>query len=107
MNENLGVRVLRKIKVIGALDPAEAEDMAVALEKIDAAHQALIVERICQWTLADIPRSVEEAYVLLAAYLAADDFTLPKDANWWLQGMRQAQANANIAPAGPIYSQEL
>lgn len=98
--DDLGTRVLRKLKVLGANETPSPEDLALANEKLRTAHYALEVERIVRWTLNDIPPQVENAYVLLGAYEAADDFTVPKEPTWFLQGMRQVQAWVHI-PAQP------
>jgi hypothetical protein len=92
----LAVRVLRKIKVLGANETASAEDLAVATQSVLDAHNALEVQRLTRWTLQDIPRQVELGYVLMAAYLAADEFVVPKEPEWMGQGLRTVQAFVHI-----------
>lgn len=94
--EELAVRVLRKIKVLGANETASAEDIRDALQAVKDAHAALQVQDLVRWTLADIPAEAEVGYVLMASYLAADDFVVPKDEAWMGQGLRHIQALVHI-----------
>lgn len=101
--EQLATRILRKIKVADPQDAADPDDLAVALEKLQAAHFALRAEGLVRWTLADIPPEVQEAYVMCAAALAAEDFGAPVAPDLWLRGLRLVQAYVHIPISGPSY----
>jgi hypothetical protein len=94
--EELAVRVLKKIKVLGATETANDDDRAEAVQAIKDAHYALSVETVLRWTLADIPKEVEMPYVLIGAFYAADAFSVPRDPQWWPMGVKQVQAFVHI-----------
>jgi hypothetical protein len=96
----LAVRVLRKLKVIGATETASAEDLQLATEGIHEAHQVLKNQSLAEWTLQDIPQEVELSYALMGAYLKADDFVQPKDAGWMATGIANVQAFVHVPYTG-------
>jgi hypothetical protein len=51
---------------------------------------------LLRWTLADIPDYAEEAYVLIGGYLAADDFSAPKDPEWMVMGTKIIQSGVHL-----------
>lgn len=93
----LARRVLGKLKVLDAVETPAAADLAKAEEKVRAAHALLKAEGLLRWTLADIPDYAEEPYVLLGAFLAADDFATLKEPDWLVIGMRQIQRGVHVA----------
>lgn len=97
----LAARILHKLRVLDPLEPAGADDLAKALEKLSAAHYALRSQGLARWTLQDIPEEVQEAYVYLGAALAAPDYGAPADPTWGLQGLRMVQAFVHIPIGGP------
>lgn len=103
----LAERVLRKLKVLGAVETASPEDLNVAMQAVTDAHNTLDGHRLLRWTLQDIPKQVDLGYVLMAAYLCADDFVVPKDPGWMVQGMGVVQTFVNIpADCGPTYVED-
>lgn len=106
----LAVRMLRKVKVLGATETASAEDLAVAVQAVTDAHAVLNVAGLLRWTLADIPREVELAYVLIAAHLAADEFVVPKEPGWMVSGVGMVQQYVHLplpaagADCGAVYA---
>jgi hypothetical protein len=98
--DTIALGALRKIKAVSGPEPAADEDMDIARHKALSAHSAIAVQGLLRWTLRDIPDDLLEAYILLTAFFAADDFTLPKDATWWPQGMGMVQAYVQV-PAQP------
>lgn len=103
--EQLATRILRKIKVCDPQDAPDADDLAVALENLQAAHFALRAEGLVRWTLADVPNEVQEAYVLCGASLAAEDFGAPVAPDLWLRGLRMVQTFIHIPITGPSYAE--
>lgn len=99
----LATRILHKLLVLDPQETASAADLQKALEKLRAAHYTLRGQGLVRWTLADIPPEVEEGYVLCGAALAADDYGAPRDANWWVNGMRMVQAFVHVPLSGPSY----
>lgn len=97
----LATRILHKIRFLDPDEAAEGRDLEKGLEKLQAAHAALKVEGLVRWTLADIPVEVQEAYVLIAASLAAEDFGAPADPSWGLRGLRMVQAFVHVPIGGP------
>ena len=71
---DLAIRTLQKLQVLGQDETASPADLAKAVEKVTAAHALLKAKRVLRWTQADIPDYAEEAYVLIAAFLGAADF---------------------------------
>jgi hypothetical protein len=101
--EQLATRILRKIKVCAPQDAADADDLAVALEKLQAAHFTMRAQGLVRWTLADIPPEVQEAYVLCGASLAAEDYGAPVAPDLWLRGLRMVQAFVHVPITGASY----
>lgn len=104
--DEIAARALRRLKVLGASETAAPEDLALALQRVTDAHNALDTQKLLRWTLNDIPQQVELAYEQMAAYLAADDFVQAKDAAWMAQGFTQVQSFVQIPVRGPIWSED-
>jgi hypothetical protein len=94
--------VLHKLKVLDPSQAASASKLVKALEKLSAAHYALRAEGLVRWTLQDIPEEVQEAYVMLAAALAADDYGAPANPGWGPGGLRMVQAFVHVPIGGPV-----
>jgi hypothetical protein len=94
--QELATRILRRLKVLDPLETASPEDLALASEKLRAAHYLLSAEGLLRWTLADIPPFAEEAYVLIGSALAADDFSVARDPEWISVGVRMIQRGVHI-----------
>lgn len=90
--QSLQRRVLVKLQVIGAADTPEADDAALALQKLRAAHASLKKDRLVQWTEQDIPDYAEEPYVQIAAFLAGPEFEKPVDPSWYLWGRAEIES---------------
>lgn len=83
---DLSVRVLEKLGVRGVGDADDASDNQKALQKLRAAQYLLESEDLLRWTEHDIPRYAEEPLVMIAAYLAAEDFGQNPKADWLMLG---------------------
>lgn len=66
-----------------------------------AAHYELSAQGLTRWTLADIPPEVEEAYVMLGAANAAQDWGSPADPGWRPAGLRMVQTFVHVPIGGP------
>jgi hypothetical protein len=97
----LATRVLHKLKVLDPSQAASASKLAKALEKLSAAHYALRSQGLVRWTLQDVPEEVQEAYVMLAASLAADDYGAPANPGWGQSGLRMVQTYVHVPIGGP------
>lgn len=93
------------MQVLGADETPDAADLQKAAEKIRAVHASLKVKRLLRWTLANIPDYAEEPYVLMAAFMAADDFQVAAKTEWYLQGLAQFQEAANLPASGPTQTE--
>ncbi len=71
------------------------------MQALRSAHYALSAEGLVQWTLADIPRELEEAYVLCGASIAAQDWGAPASPTWFADGLRMVQTYVHIPISGP------
>lgn len=92
----LAVRVLRKLKVLGASETADAGDLDAAIQGVKDAHQYFSTEGLSRWTLNDIPQAVETGYVNVGAFMCADEFLQPKQPEWFSLGLKAVQAYVNI-----------
>lgn len=82
-------------------EPAGPDDLAKAVEKLEAAHFTLRAQGLVRWTLNDIPEEVQEAYVYLGAALAAPDYAAQADPTWGAQGLRMVQTYIHVPIGGP------
>lgn len=85
----LATRVLRKIKVLGAGQTADAEDQLIAEQKVAAVHASLKKDERVRWTLQDVPEAAEEAYVFMASFLAAPEFGAGIGPEVWTWGQQE------------------
>lgn len=85
----LATRVLRKIKVLGAGQTADAEDQLIAEEKVSAVHASLKKDERVRWTLQDIPEEAAEPYVFMASFLAAPEFGAGLGPDVWNWGQQE------------------
>lgn len=102
----LAERALRKLKVLGATETASPEDLAIALQSINDAHNLWSAQRLLRWTLDTIPQEAELGYVLMAAFLCAPDFNQPQDGQWSVQAQVTVQIAANLPTSGDVYSED-
>lgn len=72
--EDLGIRVLRRLSVISAVETPSAEDASVAQQKVTDAHNMLAALGKTRWPLIGTPDYVVPAVVECAATLAAPEF---------------------------------
>lgn len=96
----LAPRVLRKLTVLAAGESADAADIELVEQKLDAVHAALETRGLLRWTLNDVPASAEEPYVFMAAYLAAPEFQRALDPSLWSSGMREIEAAVALTGVG-------
>lgn len=97
---DLGPRVLRKLSVLGAGETAEADDIDLVNEKLEAVHAALRTRGLLRWTLNAVPDFAQESYVLMAAFLAAPEFQRVPDVTMWASGMREIETAVALPNAG-------
>lgn len=97
---DLANRVLKKIRVLGTGQVADAEDLQVAKQALKAAHASIRKDDRVRWTIQAIPEAAEEPYVLMASFLAAPEFGKPQDSNWWVWGQREITALVNAPASG-------
>lgn len=105
--EELAVRALRKLKVLGATETASSEDLELAVQGVRDAHNLFSGQGLLRWTLDDIPEDVDLGYVLMAAFFMAPDFVQPQEASWASGGLGIIQNYVNLPTSGDIYSVEL
>lgn len=97
---DLAIRTLQKLQVLGQDETASAADLAKAVEKVTAAHALLKAKRVLRWTQADIPDYAEEAYVLIAAFLGAADFQVERDPMGLQMGLNMIYEGINSPAVG-------
>lgn len=98
----LAARILHKLRVLDPQEPAEPDDLAKAVEKLEAAHALLRAEGLVRWTLQDIPPEAQEAYVLCGAALASSDYASPVDTStFFAAGRRMVQTAIHVPIGGP------
>jgi hypothetical protein len=91
--------------VVGLRATPSGDDLAKGLEKLQAVHYTLRSQGLVRWTLNDIPEEVQEAYVLMGAALAAQDYGAPADPSWGIAGLRMVQTHVHV-PIGGVSSAE-
>lgn len=101
----LAARVLHKLRVLDPLEPAKPDDLAKAVEGLEAAHNAFKVEGLVRWTLADIPPEVQMPYILMGAALCASDYGAPADPAWGSAAMRMVASFVHIPIGGPSHAE--
>lgn len=97
----LAERILHKLTVLDPQEAAEPDDLVKALQGLLSAHGVLEIEGLTRWTLADIPRQLEEAYVLLGASLCADDYGAATNPAWGPMGLRMVQSFVHVPLTQP------
>lgn len=105
--EELAVRALRKLKVLGATETASPEDLELALQGVRDAHNLFDAQGLLRWTLDDIPEQADLGYVMVSAYFMAPDFVQPQEGSWASGGLAAIQSYVNLPTSGAIYSVEL
>ena len=100
----IAVRALRKLKVIGAVDTATAEDLALALQAVKDAHNVLSGMGLLRWAEDNIPADVDLGYVLITSYLMAPDFTQQAQPEWLAQGLVIVQNFVYLPTSGVVAS---
>lgn len=93
----LAIRLLQKLEVVGDGQTASDSDIEIAERGLDGVHALLLAERKLKWTWADVPVYAEFPYVMLGAFLSAQDFGKPADTGMWQVGMTLLN-RANTAP---------
>lgn len=85
----LAKRVLQNLKVLGTGQTADAEDQLIAEQKVSAVHASLKKDERVRWTIQEIPEAAEEAYVFMAAFLAAPSFGQGLTQDVWNWGQQE------------------
>lgn len=99
---DLAKRTLQKLQVLAAGETPEAEDQELVVNKLRAVHAYLREEGLLRWTMQDIPDYAEEPYVMMAAFLAQEDFgrtVLPAN---WSGGLSLIQSAVSLPSTGPV-----
>ncbi len=86
----IATTALTALGVIAADETPSAEDAALALSRVSAAHDALVAQGAVSWTLNAIPAGVSDDYAILAALHLASSFGKQADP------ARQAQIEARV-----------
>jgi len=97
---DLAIRTLQKLQVLGQDEAASPADLAKAVEKVRGVHAFIKAKGILRWTLSDIPDFAEEPYVLMAAYLGAPDFQVERDPEGWSIGLAMFYDGINLPAVG-------
>lgn len=98
---DLGVRVLRRLAVISAVETPSSEDANLAQEKVTDAHTMLAAMGRTRWPLVAVPREAIPALVECAASLAAPEFGIMGNAApQWDAGVRML-ARVTAVPYSP------
>lgn len=96
---DLALRLLKKMGVVGAGQAANAADLELAIEKIVSVHDTLVAQNKARWTLDDVPGYAAEGYALMGSALAGPEFGAAVDPGAWQGGMRMICAGAAIGPS--------
>lgn len=99
---DLAKRVLQKLQVLAAGETASAEDQELIVTKLKAVHEYLRTEDLLRWTWQDLPAYAEEPYVMMAAFLAQEDYgraVLPQN---WSGGLTLIQSAVARPVAGSV-----
>lgn len=104
--DDLALRLLKKLGVVGAGQPATAADLELAGEKIVSVHSFLVSQGKARWTLNDVPGFADEGYLLMGSALAAPEFGAPVDPGAWQGGMRMICAGAALGPSSDVIAAE-
>lgn len=84
---DLKTATLRKLKVIGSGQDANAADFALMGEKYEALHAILLAKSLVTWALdEDIPAKAVEAIKTMLAAFSADEFGVPEPRATILKG---------------------
>ncbi|WP_155632860.1 hypothetical protein [Burkholderia stagnalis] len=86
--------MLKKIRVLGTGQTADAEDLLLAKQKLRAVHASVRKDERVRWTIQTLPEAAEEPYVLMASFLAAPEFGKAADPMWLTWGEREITALA-------------
>jgi hypothetical protein len=70
----LATNALTELGVIASDETPIASDQALALAKVQAAHDSLVANADVRWTVDAVPQAVSEEYTRLAALHAASSF---------------------------------
>lgn len=103
---DLANRVLKKIRVLGTGQTADAEDLLVAKQKLRAVHASVRKDDRVRWTIQTLPEGAEEPYVMMASFLKAPEFGKPADPMWWTWGEREITALTKAPTSGQPVKQE-
>lgn len=88
--DDLAIRVLQQLQILGVGQSASAEEKLAALQKIQAVHASIEKDERVRWTLQRVPLAAQEPYVLMAAFLLAPQFPQVNDvSNWWQWGQTE------------------
>ncbi|MBC8642129.1 hypothetical protein IAG25_35580 [Caballeronia sp. EK] len=96
----LATRVLRKLKVLGTGQTADADDLLIAEEKVSAVHASLKKDERVRWTLQGIPEAAAEPYVFMASFLAAPEFGAGLTTDVWDWGEREISSLVSVPRSG-------
>lgn len=75
----IATNALVELGVIAADETPSAVDQALALARVNSAHDSLVAQSFVRWTVNAIPQAVAEEYTKLAAALASTSFGKASD----------------------------
>ena len=75
----IATNALVELGVIAADETPSAADQALALAKVNGAHDSLVSQSFARWTVSAIPQAVAEEYTKLAAAMASTSFGKASD----------------------------
>lgn len=102
---DLAIRTLQKLQVLGQDETASPADLAKAVEKVTAVHALLKAKGVLRWTKTDIPDYAEEPYVLIAAFFGAPDFQVERDPMGLQMGLNMIYEAVNLPAIGVTYAE--
>lgn len=103
---DLANRVLIKATVLAPGESADAADLLLGRQKLVAVHEALRAADLLRWSEKNIPLFAQEPYVMMAAFLAAPEFSKAPDGSSWLFGLAQIEAGIQTRKSqDPVYSE--
>lgn len=100
--KDLATRALREIGVVGAADTPDANDQAVAEQKLMDVHAYLRSQKLLRWTTQDIPDYAELPYVLMGATLCSVPFGMSFPPGTWAVGLSALQSAVNVPAHGVV-----
>lgn len=91
---------LTELGVISAEEIPAPADQALALSKVNAAHDSLVAQSFARWSVNAIPQAVAEEYTKLTASILASSFGKQSDIQTYTAFEQRVRRVTMIAQAG-------